>query len=108
MTRFGQTLGVPSSAFLAIQNQAVQVAQHAAKTLVGSSGFLDGSDCGKSFRLSWIFMNLRRIGLELESADIQSDYVLQSPFITRAIEFAVAHVLRDIKHKARIPVPGMY
>ncbi|KAG9008076.1 hypothetical protein FRB94_013733 [Tulasnella sp. JGI-2019a] len=104
-----ETLGVPARAFIKLQDEAVDDIELAAQSLREcASLLLDAHGCGTSFRLSSVFYSLSKLGIGLQEEAPASLHVLKDDFIDRAIEFAVNHVLRVIKHKARIPVKGSY
>ncbi|KAG8877862.1 hypothetical protein FRB98_006509 [Tulasnella sp. 332] len=102
-----ETLGVPANAFIKLQDEAVDDINMATLSLRDCASFLlDMHGCGTSFRLSSVFFSLSKLGIGLR--DEQPTHVLDDKFINRAIEFAANHILRVIKHKARIPVKGSY
>ncbi|KAG8915202.1 hypothetical protein FRC00_006647 [Tulasnella sp. 408] len=55
--------------------------------------------------MSSVFLHLTRLGLTLGG---QGPTAVRDGFLNRSIRFAKNHVLREIKHKARIPVKGEY
>jgi RNA-dependent RNA polymerase len=90
-------LGVPYRAFEAYQTAAVMDAQAAVKSLARTAQLLEGHGLGASFRLPSILQHLeQKIGVTK----------IQDPFYYKMQEFAIHHVLREMKHKARVPVPG--
>ncbi|KAG8946221.1 hypothetical protein FRC04_011967 [Tulasnella sp. 424] len=102
-----ETLGVPARVFIKLQDEAVREVDEATQTLTKCSKFLDAHGIGTSYRLSSVMLNLNKlkVGLRSETAAALN---LNDPFLDRAIEFAANHVLRVMKHKARIPVKGSY
>ncbi|KAG9009177.1 hypothetical protein FRB93_005673 [Tulasnella sp. JGI-2019a] len=100
-----ETLGVPAKVFIDLQDEAVDDIETATQSLRDcATHLLDMHGCGTSFRLSSVFLSLSKLGIGLR--DEAPLHVLNDEFINRAIEFAANHVLRVIKHKARIPVKG--
>jgi RNA-dependent RNA polymerase len=90
-------LGVPYAVFEAYQRSAVQDALDAAQSLHRTARLLEGHGLGGSFRLPSVLQHLEhRLGIT----------TLPDPFYFRMQEFAVHHVLREMKHRARIPIPG--
>jgi RNA-dependent RNA polymerase len=90
-------LGVPYEVFEAYQRSAVQEVQDATHSLNRTARLLEGHGLGGSFRLPSVLQHLeQRLGIKQ----------IPDPFYYRMQEFAVHHVLREMKHKARIPVPG--
>lgn len=61
---------------------------------------------GTSYRIPYIIQCLSELGLGMK--DERPTHILQDAFFDRLILFAKNHVLRDIKHAARIPVPDSY
>ncbi|KAG8856325.1 hypothetical protein FRB96_006476 [Tulasnella sp. 330] len=102
-----ETLGVPAHVFVKLQDEAVRDIKTATQSLRNCATLLlDMHGCGTSFRLSSVFLSLSKLGIGLREEGPM--HVLNDGFINRAIEFAANHVLRVIKHKARIPVKGSY
>jgi RNA-dependent RNA polymerase len=90
-------LGVPYRVFEAYQNTAVKDAEDAIESLVRTARLLEGHGLGTSFRLPSVLLNIQqKLGVTR----------IQDPFYRRMQEFAIHHVLREMKHKARIPIPG--
>ncbi|KAI0757093.1 RdRP-domain-containing protein [Daedaleopsis nitida] len=69
----------------ALQDNAVREAQRSISSLELSARLLEIHGLGASFRLTSSFLGLHKLGM---------------------MAFAVNHVLRELKHHARIPVPG--
>lgn len=103
--RCGQTLGVPAEVFIKLQDEAVHEVEEATQTLLKCSKFLNTHGIGTSYSLSSVMLNLHKlkVGLQFEAG---ASLNLNDPFLDRAIEFAANHVLRVMKHKARIPIKG--
>ncbi|KAG8971334.1 hypothetical protein FRC05_011326 [Tulasnella sp. 425] len=102
-----ETLGVPARVFIELQDEAVREVEEATQTLAKCSEFLDAHGIGTSYRLSSAMLNLHKLKVGLQSETVAS-LNLNDEFLDRAIEFAANHVLRVMKHKARIPVKGSY
>ena len=96
-------LGVRTEVFLQLQRNAVKETNEASKSLKGAAGLLDQHGLGSAFALESTFSNLRKLGIDFEP-DVTPSGLLD-PFMNRCMKFAVHHVLRDIKYKARVPVP---
>ncbi|PCH33549.1 RdRP-domain-containing protein [Wolfiporia cocos MD-104 SS10] len=90
-------LGVPADVFLMLQEQAVRETQAAMNSLETAARLLEAHGLGASFRLSSTMLGLHKLGLAPFLEDI---------FWRQMMDFAVNHVLRELKHHARIPVPG--
>ena len=77
--------------------KAVQDAQQSVNSLERSARLLEAHGLGVSFRLASTILNLHKLGLDPPNDDV---------FWRQAMDFAINHVLRELKHHARIPVPG--
>ena len=91
-----EQLGVPYEVFADLQNTAVYEAQQAIESLEKSARLLERFGLGASFRLTSVMLSLHKLGLGPLSDDT---------FWRRMMDFAINHVLRELKHHARIPVP---
>jgi RNA-dependent RNA polymerase len=89
-------LGVSYEIFQEYQDTAVKHAQDATHDLSRTARLLEGHGLGGSFRLPSVLQRLHDLGVHL----------VPGQFYQIMQEFAVHHVLREMKHKARIPVPG--
>lgn len=91
-----EDLGVPYDVFADLQDAAVQDAQSSVESLEKSARLLETFGLGGSFRLTSIMLSLHKLGL----GPLRDD-----EFWQQMMDFAVNHVLRELKHHARIPVP---
>jgi RNA-dependent RNA polymerase len=67
---------------------------------------LKSHSLGNKFHLSFILEQLHLLGLDLQNnADKRA---IESVFLRRLLRCSMVHVLREIKFKARIPVPNSY
>ncbi|KAG8900742.1 hypothetical protein FRC00_011554 [Tulasnella sp. 408] len=98
-----ETLGVPADVFLGLQREAIRDVEAAIESFSDCAAFLDTNGCGSSYHVSSVFLHLTRLGLTLGG---QGPMAVRDGFLNRSIRFAKNHVLREIKHKARIPVKG--
>ncbi|KZT74695.1 RdRP-domain-containing protein [Daedalea quercina L-15889] len=89
-------LGTPYGVFQRLQDDAVRDAQRATASLDQAAHLLEAHGLGASYKLSSIMRNLHRLGVGAFTGDV---------FWQRMMDFAVNHVLRELKHHARIPVP---
>lgn len=103
--------------FLKIQEDALANIAGAQESIATASQFLYANGLGKGFSLRYVLEQLGKLGLDLkkrpEIARIDDDptdpsnpdaWVLDNKFILNALKFAEFHALRDIKHRARIPL----
>ena len=93
-----EALGIKYDVFKYFQDQAVFEAQDSVTSLSKAGRLLEVHGLGNSFRLTSVMLNLHKLGIQLPE-----DY-----FYQLMMEFAVNHVLRDLKQRARIPIPGAW
>lgn len=93
---------IPSEVFLQIQNDAVQDVKQAQESIKNARFLLNAHGLGFGFRLSFLLEKLGSLGLELKSEDPKLN--LDNKFMLNSLRFAEFHVIRDIKHRARIPI----
>ncbi|KAJ3567357.1 hypothetical protein NP233_g6417 [Leucocoprinus birnbaumii] len=92
-------LGIPYEVFHNFQERAVSQTKDAIATLSGAARLLESHGLGASFRLPSTLQSLAKLGLH----SIDDD-----PFYNQLLKVAVYHVLRDLKHHARIPIPNAW
>ncbi|KAI0348632.1 RdRP-domain-containing protein [Trametopsis cervina] len=90
-----EALGVPYEVFQELQRRAVANAQTAVESLEKSARLLEGYGLGASYKLTSVMLSLHKLGVDPPSYDV---------FWTRMMDFSINHVLRELKHHARIPV----
>ncbi|KAI0651763.1 RdRP-domain-containing protein [Trametes meyenii] len=90
-------LGVPHQVFQDLQDDAVRSVQGSVESLERSARLLEVHGLGASFRLTSAMLGLHKLGLD----PLHDDYFWQ-----QMMDFATNHVLRELKHRARIPVPN--
>lgn len=90
-------LGVPYETFKRFQDIAVEETEEAVETLENAATLLECHGLGASYRLPSVMRCLVRLKPDIS--------LLGDPFHDKFMEFGKNHVLRDLKHKARIPVP---
>jgi RNA-dependent RNA polymerase len=94
-----ETLGVPADEFVRLQRMAIEATRNAAVSISASAELLENHGLGASFRLPGI---LKYLAKNTES----SFDMLGSSLASQSMGFAVVHILRDLMHRARIPVGG--
>ena len=92
-------LGVGYEVFKRLQDAAVQDVNDATKSLENALKTLDQFGLGSSYRLSSTLVHLAKLDI---TPSIMGD------FYDRVIEITIHHILRDLKHHARIPVDEGY
>ena len=99
--------------FLKIQEDALADITGAKESIATACRFLYANGIGWGFSLRYILEQLGKLGLDLKQParidDPDDPYdperrVLNNHFMLSTLKFAEFHVLRDIKHRARIPV----
>lgn len=101
--------GVPASCFLELQEMAVETANLTIVTPVDFSSNLKRYDLGRSYGLSTLTQDLvNRQILDFDDFHGKEREESLMGFLRRIAGFARCHILRDLKHHARIPVPGSY
>ena len=91
-----EALGVPYEVFQRLQKDAVKQAEQSVESLEKSARLLETFGLGASFRLTSVMLSLHKLGVGPLGED---------DFWSRMMAFAIHHVLRELKHHARIPVP---
>ncbi|KAG8748541.1 hypothetical protein FRC10_003675 [Ceratobasidium sp. 414] len=86
--------------FLRLQRQAVREVQETMYTFNGAAKLLEKHGLGASFKLPAIMIRVQNIGLELEHC-----YALGMKTVLKDAE---TDILRELKHRARIPVPDSW
>ena len=92
-----EALGVPYRTFKEYQDGAVMEAESARRDFERAGRLLESFGLGASFRLSSIMYHLHKLGVPMQDED---------PFYRHLMDFAINHVLRELKHHARIPILG--
>lgn len=89
-------LGVPYEVFERYQDLAVADVERSTRDIAGAGKLFEKYGLGASFRVPSILNSLSKLGL---------DHLVGDEFYRKVLEFAVNHILRDLKNHARIPVP---
>ena len=95
--------GVPAEAFLELQEAKVADVLSSSENTAKLCKLLKAHSLGAKFGLVPMFRRLLKLDLGLEES--APSRCLDNPFFDRAVNCAVDSVLRDIKYRARIPVP---
>lgn len=90
-----EALGVPYRVFDTLQTRAITQVHTAARSLRGLAEIMEAYGLGTSYRLPSIFLSLSKLHVEAPPDD---------SFFHRVNDFTVHHILRDLKHHARIPL----
>ncbi|KAF2500834.1 RNA-directed RNA polymerase [Lophium mytilinum] len=89
-----EDLQVPAEAFLELQEQVVRQLRQVTLHTLNASIFLEWAHIGQAAKTASLLKRMHTLGLEFQ----------QDKFLTDTIEIAVLSRLREIKHRARIPV----
>ncbi|KAI0647398.1 RdRP-domain-containing protein [Trametes meyenii] len=99
--------GVDQKVFLKLQELAAAKTTTASDSIEETVQLLKTHNLGTSFGIPWILQGLRAAGLGMGPERAPAGD-LSGTFLQSLILFAQHHVLRDIKHGARIPIPDSY
>lgn len=92
-----EDLGVADETFISLQQDAVKMLRESTQSAAFAANFLKRQRIASgSNRFPWMIEVLQNLGLNFRD----------DKFLEKAFELALLTALRDIKHKARIPVPG--
>jgi RNA-dependent RNA polymerase len=92
--------GVPRDNFLSMQNDAKATVILSEREIERFRDMLRDQGLGGPFRLAYITDKLRQ--LDFEMAGTPSGRPVDLTFYNRLVKYATHHVLRDIKHGARM------
>lgn len=92
--------------FIKLQNDAIADVDRTRTSFKAASKLFQQHGLGASFRLSSLFNNLVK-QLRLSDDDVSSQR-LGCELITTSVAYAATHVLREIKFRGRIAVPGSF
>ena len=89
-------LGVPYETFRDYQDGAVMEAERSREDFDRAGQMLESFGLGTSFRLPSVMYHLHKLDVPMQN----------DPFYKHLMDFAINHVLRELKHRARIPIQG--
>ncbi|KAK0218131.1 RdRP-domain-containing protein [Armillaria fumosa] len=99
---------VPHKSFKDLQDRAIAEVRQIKKSLDAAATTFTHHGLGASFHLESLFRNIARI-LQMElSEDLDSESGVHYGLLKTVIAYGATHILREIKHRARIRVPGSY
>ncbi|EIW57530.1 RdRP-domain-containing protein [Trametes versicolor FP-101664 SS1] len=102
-----EDLGVRKEAMLELQNLAKAVVVTASDSMGETINLLRKHALGDSFGLRHILEHLRRAGMCMRR-EAGSPDVMDNDFILQLVKYAQHHILHEIKHDARIPIPNAH
>lgn len=94
-----ETLGVPIESFEIRQKEVIAHVHQSVRSTEASAQLLESYGLGAAFRLPSVLFKLSKLGLE---------QLPDNPFLKRGLDCVVNDILRSLKHKARIPIPGSW
>ena len=95
-----ETLGVPIDSFFHLQQVMIDFITSSADKMELSGQLLVTNGLGTAFRIPWVLIGLAKMGLTSPPSNDQ--------FLARGLNYAANHVLRCLKHRARILVPDSW
>jgi RNA-dependent RNA polymerase len=98
--------GVRREAFEELQDMAVADARTIDDSIDNFCKILSKHYLGHGFHLEFLMKRLECLNLDLKNK--KGREAINDPFLSRVRQVAMNHVLRDIKHGARIPVPNSW
>ena len=98
--------GVKKDSFMTLQDAAVADARTIDDSLPKFKQVLRSHQLGGSYRLDSLVYHIMNIGLDIGPGNPEQR--IDNSFWSRLRHFAMTHVLRDIKHGARIPIPKSF
>ncbi|KAG0701519.1 RNA dependent RNA polymerase-domain-containing protein [Suillus ampliporus] len=98
--------GASKDTFMELQQKVVAEARTAHDSVNIFAGLLESHGLSQPFRLASALRKLNTLGLELNPTLLQRN--IDTPFLAQIRACAINHVLRAVKHDARIPIPNSY
>ncbi|KAL9059015.1 MAG: hypothetical protein Q9162_001403 [Coniocarpon cinnabarinum] len=90
-----ESLGVPAQSFLDLQQAALKQIERMTQNPINAAVYLEFQQVGTAIGLDQLLRSLYDNGFHFQD----------DPFLLQTIEMATRVQLRELKHKARIPVP---
>ncbi|KAG1819741.1 RdRP-domain-containing protein [Suillus subaureus] len=101
-------LGVDTQRIIELQDDDIRKAQSVRSSCTNASKVIQQHGLGASFHLPSLFTNLSSI-LQLEIGDTEDDPSLwTSKLIESSLQCVETYILRELKYRAHIAVPGSY
>ena len=93
--------GVDKKTFIRLQEEAKASINRSSHSLAKFSCLLTKHNLAGKFHLAFILEQLSKLGLDFKD-------IIGGTFFERLLRFSMNHALREVKFKARIPVPNSY
>jgi RNA-dependent RNA polymerase len=100
--------GVDKQIFIDLQEEAKASIYLSSDSLEEFSHLLRKHGLGGRFHLAFILEQLGRLGLDFKDSNEKKKKAIGGAFVERLLRFSMNHSLREVKFKARIPVPKSY
>ncbi|KAG2366052.1 RNA dependent RNA polymerase-domain-containing protein [Suillus spraguei] len=99
--------GASKDTFMELQQKVVAEARTAHDSVELFAALLESHGLSPTFRLASTLRKLNTLGLKLNPTHLHHRNV-DTPFLAQLRACAINHVLRAVKHDARIPIPNSY
>ncbi|KAF8486749.1 RdRP-domain-containing protein [Russula emetica] len=100
--------GVDKDIFIKLQEEAKADIYLSSDSLEQFSRLLTKHNLGGKFHLAFILEQLGKLGLDFKDNNERKKKAVGGAFVQRLLRFSMNHSLREVKFKARIPVPKSY
>jgi RNA-dependent RNA polymerase len=100
--------GVRKESFIDLQEDAKAKIFLAEDSLTTFRELLKSHSLGNMFRVTFILEQLYLLGLDFKNNVNQRKRAIESDFLGRLLRCSMGHALREVKFRARIPVPNSY
>jgi RNA-dependent RNA polymerase len=100
--------GVDKKIFIDLQEEAKASIYLSSDSLENFSRLLRKHGLGGKFYLAFILEQLDKLGLDFRDSNEKKKKAIGGAFVERLLRFSMNHSLREVKFKARIPVPKSY
>jgi RNA-dependent RNA polymerase len=98
--------GVEKDTFMDLQEKAKAKIYLSSNSLENFAKLLSDHNLGGKFHLRFILEQLINLGLDFKKSPGKT--AINSAFFERLLRYSMHHCLREVKFKARIPVPESY
>ncbi|KAI0671718.1 RdRP-domain-containing protein [Trametes maxima] len=103
-----EDLGVRKEAFLQLQDRAKADVVTANDSITKTCALLKKHSLGNGYGLRRILQHLEEAGMQMPREKSKERTAIDNDFVLRLIKYAQSHILREIKHEARIPIPDAH
>ncbi|KAA1469185.1 RdRP-domain-containing protein [Dentipellis sp. KUC8613] len=98
--------GAEIKTFMDLQEKAKEAIYTAGDTLLNFRKLLRENGLGFGFHVPFILEQLAKLNLDFKSEGMTR--AIDYPLLNELLRYAINAVLRDVKHRARIPLPDSY